>query len=115
MRTHKLLVMQKDNDWISHVAGDQLVSYIHDNCGYTIHTPSAVHPLVLCLHNGLKQDRQCTGLFEMTVGVLTTCHTSRSPDATPCVFFLWGYVKDQVYVAPLPASTGTEGTNQNRH
>jgi hypothetical protein len=29
-----------------------------------------------------------TGLFEMIVGVLTP----RSPDATPCNFFLWGYV-----------------------
>ena len=28
----------------------------------------------------------------------------RSPDATPCDFFLWGYVKDQVYVPRLPAS-----------
>jgi len=28
----------------------------------------------------------------------------RSPDATPCDFLLWGYVKDQVYVPPLPAS-----------
>jgi len=28
----------------------------------------------------------------------------RSPDATPCDFFLWGYVKDQVYVPLLPAS-----------
>ena len=27
-----------------------------------------------------------------------------SPRATPCDFFLWGYVKDQVYVPPLPAS-----------
>ena len=27
----------------------------------------------------------------------------RSPDATLCDFFLWGYVKDHVYV-PLPAS-----------
>jgi len=26
----------------------------------------------------------------------------RSPDATPCDFFLWAYVKDQVYVPPLP-------------
>jgi len=30
-----------------------------------------------------------TGLFGMIVGVLAT-----SPDATPCDFFLWGYVKD---------------------
>jgi len=29
----------------------------------------------------------------------------RSPDANPRDFFLWGYVKDQVYVPPLPASS----------
>jgi len=29
---------------------------------------------------------------------------SRSSDATPCDFFLWGYIKDQVYIPPLPAS-----------
>jgi len=29
----------------------------------------------------------------------------RSPEATPCDFFLWDYVKDHVYVPPLPAST----------
>ena len=28
----------------------------------------------------------------------------RSSDATPCDLLLWGYVKDQVYVPPLPAS-----------
>ena len=28
----------------------------------------------------------------------------RSPDATPFDFFLWGYVKDQVYVPPLLTS-----------
>ena len=26
----------------------------------------------------------------------------RSPDAPPCDLLLWGYVKDQVYVPPLP-------------
>ena len=31
-------------------------------------------------------------------------HTQYTPDATPCDFFLWDYVKDQVYVPPLPAS-----------
>ena len=31
-------------------------------------------------------------------------HTQYTPHATPCDFFLWGYVKDQVYVPPLPAS-----------
>jgi hypothetical protein len=44
-----------------------------------------------------------TGLFEMIVWVLTTL-PPRSPDANPCDFFLWGYVKDQVYIPPLPAS-----------
>ena len=28
----------------------------------------------------------------------------RSPDLTPCDFFLWGYVKGLVYVPPLPAN-----------
>ena len=27
----------------------------------------------------------------------------RSPDMTPCHFFLWGYVKERVYVPSLPA------------
>ena len=40
----------------------------------------------------------------MILGVLTTCHTPRSPDATPCDFCVWGYVKDQVYVPHLPSS-----------
>ena len=26
----------------------------------------------------------------------------RSPDLTPCDFFLWGYIKDRVYVPPMP-------------
>jgi hypothetical protein len=26
----------------------------------------------------------------------------RPPDLTPCDFFLWGYVKDSVFVPPLP-------------
>jgi len=28
----------------------------------------------------------------------------RSPDAAPCDFFPWGYVKDQVYVPPLTSN-----------
>ncbi|KAJ4428117.1 hypothetical protein ANN_24131 [Periplaneta americana] len=28
----------------------------------------------------------------------------RSPDITPCDFYLWGYVKDSVFVPPLPAN-----------
>jgi len=28
----------------------------------------------------------------------------RSPNLTVCDFFLWGYVKDRVYVPPLPAT-----------
>ena len=31
-------------------------------------------------------------------------HTQYTPDANPCDLFLWGCVKDQVYVPPLPAS-----------
>ena len=28
----------------------------------------------------------------------------RSPDLTPCEFFLWGFVKDKIYVPSLPAN-----------
>jgi len=28
----------------------------------------------------------------------------RSPDLTPCDFFVWGFVKDSIYVPPLPMS-----------
>jgi hypothetical protein len=28
----------------------------------------------------------------------------RFPGATPCDFYLWGYVKHQVYIPPLPTS-----------
>ena len=31
---------------------------------------------------------------------------ARSPDLTPCDFFLWGYIKDKVYVPPLPNDLG---------
>ena len=37
----------------------------------------------------------------MTVGVLTTCHLVLQMQ-THVIFFLWGYVKDQV--PPLPAN-----------
>jgi len=38
----------------------------------------------------------------MIVGVLTTCHLVLQMQ--PHVISLWDYVKDQVYVPPLPAS-----------
>ena len=31
-----------------------------------------------------------------------TCWPPRSPDLTPCDFFLWGCIKDRVFVPPLP-------------
>ena len=39
----------------------------------------------------------------MIVGVFNNL-PPRSPAATPPDFFLWGYVKHQVYFPPLPAS-----------
>ena len=29
---------------------------------------------------------------------------AQSPDLSPCDFFLWGYVKELVFVPPLPAN-----------
>jgi hypothetical protein len=33
-----------------------------------------------------------------------TCWPPRSPDLTPCGFFLWSYIKDRFFVPPLPVS-----------
>ncbi|GBM21079.1 hypothetical protein AVEN_200767-1 [Araneus ventricosus] len=34
--------------------------------------------------------------------VMFPCPPPRSPDITPCDFFMWGFVKDKVFVPPLP-------------
>jgi len=31
-----------------------------------------------------------------------TCWPPRSPDLNTCDLFLWGYIKDRVFVPPLP-------------
>jgi hypothetical protein len=33
-----------------------------------------------------------------------TCWPPRSPDVTPCDFFLWRYIKDRAFVPPFPVS-----------
>jgi hypothetical protein len=33
-----------------------------------------------------------------------TCSLPRSPDLTLCDFFLWGYVKDKVFIPPVPVT-----------
>ena len=38
----------------------------------------------------------------------------RSPDLTPCDFFLWVYVKGLVYVYPLPAFSGVFNFGNNQ-
>ena len=48
-----------------------------------------------CLNAGL--DAWDPKTWHYTLGPL------RSPDMTPCDFFLWEYVKERVYVPPLPA------------
>ena len=36
--------------------------------------------------------------------IMLMCWLPRSPDLTPCDFFLWGFVKDTVFVLPVPAN-----------
>ena len=49
---------------------------------------------------GTSLTRHChiDGLEEQS----TILWPPRSPDLTPCDFFLWGYVKDNAYKSPLP-------------
>ena len=42
-----------------------------------------------------------TGLFEMIVGVLTTCHTQYTWDRSICIFFLFNRTTLQVFVTYL--------------
>jgi len=49
---------------------------------------------------GFSLNLRLWGLFEMIVGVLKTA--TLFSRRNPMWFFLWGYVKDQIYVSPLP-------------
>ena len=42
----------------------------------------------------------CKGLDDRACFALPSC----SPDLMPCDFYLWGFVKDRVYVPSLPAN-----------
>ena len=44
-----------------------------------------------------------TGCFKTSFTTLKAW-PPRSPDLTPLDFFLWGFVKDRVFVPPLPAN-----------
>ena len=37
-------------------------------------------------------------------GLMFSPWPAQSPDLTPCDYFLWGYVKDKVFVPPQPVS-----------
>ena len=50
------------------------------------------------IRNDCRGFNNCHLVLPMQLHVISFC------DATPCDFFLWGYVKDQVYAPPLPAS-----------
>ena len=68
----------------------------------TTHSLPLVHTAVSTVR--LKQTC-CSRKYRVILNVCRCFNNlpPRSPDATPCDFFLWGYVKDQVYVPPLPA------------
>ena len=66
---------------------------------FSLLTHILVLPLVL--HH---ESRLCLRLMYSVIQNDCRGHTQYTPDVTPCDFFLWGCVKDQVYVPPLPAS-----------
>ena len=55
------------------------------------------------------QQVRCDGLHSRSNSVLQIRHAhglwlAPSPDLTPCDYFLWGYVKEKVFVPPQPVS-----------
>ena len=70
-------------------------------------TPAAIEPATFRFATQhLKHCATAVPYIYIYMVITNDCrgHTQYTPDATPCDFFLWGYVKDQVYVPPLPAS-----------
>ena len=54
-----------------------------------------------CLNRNLPQ--RWLGRTGQEDDALTRC-PPRYPDLTPCDFFFWGFVKDTVFLLPLPAN-----------
>jgi len=50
---------------------------IEEHSKFLLHTLQVFYTCILC---------DSTGLFEMIVGVLTTCHTQHTLDRSICVF-----------------------------
>ena len=48
------------------------------HCQFLLHTVQLLYMCTVC---------DSTGLFEMIVGVLTTCHTRYTSDSSICIFF----------------------------
>jgi hypothetical protein len=77
------------------------------------HTPSAAaavqvsHALPAIRFSCLLWGREASFQDGVAAGEAVMCvlpWSPRSPDLTPCDFFLWWFVKDSVYVPPLPMS-----------
>ena len=49
-----------------------------------------------------EQAAKCVGCGPRACKTRIHSEPPRSPDLTPCDFFLWGYVKDHVFVPPMP-------------
>jgi len=72
--------------------------YVFLTCPFTSHSPP-----ILTLHHSMTPTAislSCAGLFKMTVGVLTTCHTQYTLDSSICVL-LFNRTTLQVFVTYL--------------
>jgi len=63
---------------------------------------------VLCYGWGMARNSRLSGFMHTKCKVIFIIIESpwpaRSPDLTPCDYFLWGYVKDKMFVPPQPVS-----------
>jgi hypothetical protein len=63
-------------------------------------TPPHFH-FNVCAHLNANVPSHCIGRSSHS-GSPPLPWPPQSPELTPCDFFLWGYVKDRVYVPPMP-------------
>ncbi|GBN07897.1 hypothetical protein AVEN_274584-1 [Araneus ventricosus] len=53
----------------------------------------------------LNKELPCSSIYRSGPdGLMLHSWPPRSPGMTPCDFFLWGFIKDKVYVPPLPTT-----------
>jgi len=94
--TERVYLDMLENWLMPQLADEEVQEYIYQQDGAPPHWNKEVRAY-------LNEHLPCRWIGRATATDNTFCTwPPRSPDLTGCDFFLWGFVKDNVYVPPLP-------------